>query len=245
MNESASSGNKPAGLNSGKALEYFHDFQTQRHVDLAKRASRLTVEVVERLIDAAQMAFGGQDGEQQLTVKYGRGSSIRQVHWDQVDMDRDEYSIELLPVSPIPSTFSGMIQGVEDSIARGLPPPPYAEQLMSDPNLWKVARIAMADADYVDSCIERLLDPSAEMPIVLDAQDLELTFDICRVELLNIVREGADPEVVYRFQDYMQSISDAMPKPPEAAPPTQPGGALQGAADMGLPTQVPPQGALQ
>ena len=97
----------------------------------------------------------------------------------------------------------------------------------------------MADADYVDAAIERLLDPAAPMPMVLDAQDLELTFDICRVELLNIVREGADPEVIYRFQEYMAQVADQMPAPPQAAPPQQPGGALQGAADMGQPGPAP------
>jgi hypothetical protein len=218
MNESATQGLATAGLNaSGTSRKWAHEFQTQRHVEVAKRVSRLTVAAVEALVDAAREAYSGEEGAEALAVRYSRGSSVRQVRWDQVDMARDEFTVELLPVSPVPSTYSGMVQQMEEAVARGLPPPPYAQQLLADPNLWKAARIAMADADYVDHVIERLLDPDEELPLVLQAQDLELTFDICRTELLNNVREGAPPEVIGRFDEYMQQVADEMP-PPTAGP---------------------------
>jgi hypothetical protein len=238
MNEAAAQGMKPGGLNSGKALQAFHDYGTLRHVDLAKRVSRLSVDVAERLIDVCRIAFGGAGGEDTLAVTYGRDSSIRQVRWDQVDMERDEFTVELLPVSPIPTTYSGMIQQMEDALTRGLPPPPYAEQLLADPNIWKVARVAMADADYVDDLILRLLDPNEEPPLVLDEQNKELSFDMCRVELLNQVREGAPAEVIWRFQEYLADLADAMQPPPPNDP-------MVAAAMPGMPVPPGPPGASE
>ncbi len=234
MNQEASQGMSSAGLNaSGVSRKWAAEIQTARHVEIVKRVSRLTVDAVEQLIDVARVAYSGAEGEEMLTVRYSRGSSVRQVRWDQVDMDRDEYVVELLPVSPIPTTFSGQVQQVEEMVARGLPPPAYATQLLNNPDVWKAARIAMADADYVDHLVERLLDAATELPMVLPAQNLELTFDICRIELLNAVREGAPPEVVERIDSYMELVADEMPPPmpgpmgpPAGPPPGAPPGPL-------------------
>lgn len=223
MNQESSTGMSEAGLNaSGVSRKWAAELQTARHVDVVKRVSRLTVDSVRGLIDAARMAYSGAEGEEMLTVRYSRGSSVRQVRWDQVDMDRDEYVVELLPVSPIPTTFSGQVQQIEEMVARGLPPPAYATALLSSPDVWKAARIAMADADYVDHVIERLLDAATDLPMVLQAQNLELTFDMCRVELLNAVREGAPPEVVERIDQYMEMVADEMPPPLPPGPPMAP-----------------------
>jgi hypothetical protein len=131
-----------------------------------------------------------------------------------------------------------MIQQMEDALTRGLPPPPYAEQLLADPNIWKVARVAMADADYVDDLILRLLDPNEEPPLVLDEQNKELSFDMCRVELLNQVREGAPAEVIWRFQEYLADLADAMQPPPPNDP-------MVAAAMPGMPVPPGPPGASE
>lgn len=206
MTQDAASSQKPAGLNSGRAQLVHFDMQSMRHIDLSKRYQAFVVDVVERLLDVASLLDA--EGEASWSVPTRR-SDASMVRWSEVGEDRDSFQVRLRPVSPIPTTEAGQQQQVEDIIARGDAPASYTEALFADPDLWKVRRRATADADFIDHLVERLLYPeTGPVPPVLDAMDLEGCVDILRAELLDAVREGADPETVARLDGYIQEVAD-------------------------------------
>lgn len=254
MDQGAASSQKPAGINSGRALLYFHDFQSQRYVDFEKRLGRHVVEVVDRCLQAARRLT---EADPSWTVRYAKGSVVRDIDFADVDMDRDQYVLELEEVSPVPDTFAGRLQQLEQDAAEGRIPQEYLASVREDPDTWWMARrSARADIDYVEWLIDALLDPDAPEPALLDEMDPQLAQDSLRSEVLNATVAGYDPSVVSRLQGYLarivadqaakaeqqaaQAQNPQAPGSPPAAqggPPAAPGPGAPPAGPPGQPTQ--------
>lgn len=240
MDESGASSTKPAGIDSGVALRYYHDFQSQTFVDLIKRYGRHACDVTARLIDEARRMAADTEDDQEFSfaVRYRRGSVVREIDWSDVDMDEDSFLLELEEVSPVPDTPAGRIQQLQEDLAAGRVSPEYYTQLVEDPDRWFAERTeGQADADFVEDLIERLQDPDAPMPRILDQMDKPLAAARLRTELLTAVRTDDDLTVVERLDRFLTDLVASMEPPPApAAGPTgsppapgSAGGAPQGA----------------
>ncbi len=184
MDEGAASQQRPAGLNSGRALQFYHDFQSLRYADLSKRLAQHVLDTVERIIDAARRLAGADQSEEDgtdrrpgWTVRYARGSETREIAWSEVDMDRDAFVIELEEASAFPDTLAGRMQQVEQDAAEGRVAPEALAQLRLDPDLEARWDRQAADADFVDWLVERLLGEQA----------LEITDTLVRTGAIDLI----------------------------------------------------------
>lgn len=217
MDEGAASSQRPAGLNSGRALQFYHDFQSLRYADLSSRIGDHVLGIVERTIDAARRLHSAevdrdQDDEESTdrsggwTVRYASNSETRQISWDEVDMDRDAFVIELEEASAFPDTLAGRMQQVEQDAAEGRVDPTVLAQLRLDPDLEARWDRTSAQADYTDWLVEKLSDPEEEMPEFLDelgAADIDSILDALRAELKRAIMATEEPAVIERLRDYI------------------------------------------
>lgn len=244
MDEASASGAQASKLSSGRAILFQHDMQTQRYVDYTKRIGRHVAGVVERILDAARRL---SEDDPSWTVRYSKGSIVRQIDWADVQMDRDEYVIELEEVSPVPDTFAGRMQQAEQDAAEGRVSQEWFAQLRQDPDLWRNRfQSARADADYVDSVIDDLLDPSLPMPRLLDEAPRQILTDALRTEILNAVVQKEDPAAIERLQRFAEMVvadsqMDQTPQGPAPGGVMMPTGQqLLGGGGQGGPPQGPP-----
>ena len=220
IDESAVGSQRPAGVDSAIAMRTYHDFQSQVYVDVMKRIGQLAVDVIERLIDGASVAFGSGTGSINWSVRYARGGSSDEVSWADVDMDRDAFVIELEEVSPVPDTFAGRLQEVEEDAAAGRIPAEYLTRLREDPDRWWMERCnAREDVDYVDWLVERLTDPNVEPPPLMDEMDMNMAIDRIRREVLSCVRSNRPSEVIDRLQDYASQVASRISSMKPSEPP--------------------------
>lgn len=229
MDEQSASSQRPAGINSGRAILYFNDFQTQRHVDLAKRYGRFIVDVVDRLLDGcARLDGDGNGGDPDGSPSEGKAfHPAIKLNFSDVQMDRDSFVLELEEVSSVPDTFAGRLQQMEQDVSEGRLPPDYLLQMRQDPDLERRWDAAMADGEFVDWAIEELLDDRNPMPPVLDEMDLQLAADRLRAEVQRSVMARADDIIVERLRSYAADVADAIAErqpPPQAPGPQQPEG---------------------
>lgn len=210
MSESASSSQRPAGVNSGRAILFFHDFQTRRYVDLVKRYSRFTIDVVERLLDRAdelharvtEDGTAGDTGDDESEAP----APEDRLSWSKVRMDRREYNLRLETVSAVPRSYAGREQRIEQLIAQGQMPEGYWTEFLSDPNAWKAEHRAAAQAEHIEWLLERLTDPDGEMPELSDKLDLGMALEVLGGEVLTLIRKGADRETIDRVEDFYDTI---------------------------------------
>ena len=242
MDESGASSQKPAGIDSGVALRYYHDFQSQTFVDLIKRYGRHVVDVTDRIIDEARRMSADDDaadGDSSWTVTYRKGSVVREIDWADVNMDEDTFMLELEEVSTTPDSPAGRVQQLQEDLAAGRITQEYYTQFVEDPDRWFAERMeGQADADFVEDLIERLQDPDCEMPRIIDQMDVPLAMSRLRQEILNAVRCDDDPEIVARLDRFLSELvatQEAQPSAQPSAPPASPNG--QPASPMGSPAQ--------
>lgn len=206
MDEASAGSSQASKLSSGRAILFQHDMQTQRYVDYTKRIGQHVADVIERVLDAARRL---SEDDPSWTVRYSKGSIVRQIDWAKVDMDRDMYVIELEEVSPVPDTFAGRMQQAEQDAAEGRVSQEWFAQLRQDPDLWRSRfQSARADADYVDAVIDDLLDPDLPMPRLLDEAPRQLMIDALRTEILTAVVQGEDPRAVERLQRFASMVAE-------------------------------------
>lgn len=224
--ESAVSGQKPAGIQSGVALLHYHEFATKRYVDFVKRLGTATCDVAYSLIDRA----ADMEDCDSWTARYAKGSVIRELRYSDVAMDRSDFVISLQEVSPIPDSFSGREQLIAQMQADGTLPQGYLQRMVEDPDVVRANIIASADADLAESVIERLLDQEAGDPPLDDNMNVDLVTDVVRASLMSSIANGLDDMTLDRHRDYLHALKDlkdslSAPPVPQLSPsPTVPGG---------------------
>jgi hypothetical protein len=257
MDEGAASQQAPAQYASGRALQYYHDFQSLRYSDLTDRLGRHVLGIVERVIDAARRLHAGGDGTQGnrtsaegtdrdpgWEVRYARGSETRTIRWSEVDMERDAFVIELEEASAFPDSLAGRMQQIEQDAAEGRIPPDELVQKRLDPDLESHWDRQAAAADYVDWLVERLTDPGLPVPRHLEeaGQSVrDLIVDELRAEVMRSEVAREDREVIERLEQYLaEEVALSAPPPPDSQTPGL-APALPTGAEAGAP---PPPGAM-
>lgn len=103
LSELWASSEKPAGLNSGRALNEMNDITSTRFLDIAQMLDAWYVEVARSCISLASSIDGFKvpiNGEW--------------IEWSDIELSEDEYDLTIAPVSLVPDSAPGTIQRILD-----------------------------------------------------------------------------------------------------------------------------------
>lgn len=146
---------KPAGLNSGKALRETVDIETDRfqlqgqaYEDLALQLALLSVSVARDIY---------KDGED-LSVKVPGRRFISTVDWKDVDMDDDEYVMQIFPVSKLPSDPEGRLETIQELMQAGIIDPQAGRRLLDYPDLDAEENLSNAQLDYLHQILDAVVE---------------------------------------------------------------------------------------
>lgn len=232
MSEQAASSQRPAGVNSGRAIEFFHDYQTKRFYDLVARFGTFYASCVDRLLDRAEELHApvddgdGSDGDGTGEEPTGDDG----LSWSQVRMDRRDFVISLEQVSSVPRTYAGRMQRIEQMIAQGMIPPGYWADYIRDPNAWRAEHRAASQSEHLDWLMSELEDEARPVPELSDKLDMALATEVLTGEVLTLIRKGADREIIDRVEDFLDLVVQAQKR-------------LQGQAAAEQAAMQPPTGA--
>ena len=159
INEMQSQGQKPMGLDSGKALREYNDTGATRQIlhgqdvenqteDAGKIVFHLAKKLAEVSPDFAANALGAR--------------SYERISWKDVEGDAKDVRFRTNPVSALSSTTSGRIQDVTDLIKGGLLPPEEVQgglglELLNFPDLEKVVTMETANRELVEMQVDGAL----------------------------------------------------------------------------------------
>lgn len=152
---------KPAGLNSGKALREYNDLETERFMSVAQRYEKVFLDAGKIMIDMAKELDEQLDGEYAVKVK---GSKfLKTIKWKEVDMSEDQYVMSLFPTSALSSTPAGRLQDVQELIQAGFVSKEDAMKLLDFPDLQSFYNYETAPGEDIDMVIEKIVDDSNYM----------------------------------------------------------------------------------
>lgn len=155
VSQLAASNQKPQGLDSGKALRAYEDNQIQRFQTVAQMYEKFFVELANIGTSVAKKAY---EEEGNLSVKVPGKRFIETIDWKDVDMENDEYMLQIYPVSKLPNDPEGRLATVQEMMQGGLISPEVGKRLLDYPDLEAEENLANSSIDYLHKILDEMVE---------------------------------------------------------------------------------------
>jgi hypothetical protein len=146
---------KPAGLNSGKALREFNDIESERFIIVGQSWEKFFMDTAKQMIGCAREIY---KKDPEFSVKVKGKKFLDTIKWAEVDLDEDQYIMQMFPTSMLPQEPAGRLETISEMIASGMIDPETGAELLDFPDIEQAANLKMAARsvvrDYVDQIVE-------------------------------------------------------------------------------------------
>ena len=225
---------KPAGIESGKALRTILDVESRRFAQVMRQRERYYLRCAESAIRLGKQLY--KSGSSDYKTYYRARDFVQTIKWQDVDMDRDDYVLQMYPTNLLPSTPAGRLQLVEELMASELISREQGLELLEFPDVEKFQSLANASIREIDMILERALYEGEYIP---PERYMHLQHGVRRAQqLLSFSKTMGAPEE--RRNLLIQWIMDAEDLLTPAPAPEMPPGP---APTDGAP-ELPPQGEV-
>jgi hypothetical protein len=198
------------------------------HIDLIKVALGIVREIVGDQDNAA--ADGKKAKKSGYVVSTPGKKGLTKVDWKDVKADEDEYVLEAMPASPIPTTPEGLVAFGDRMIELGAWKPQQLAGYMQDLDADGQVNRDMAKQRNLEKIFEGLLYDKASAAMPDEFTDFAMAMDIGLNYLAQGEDDGVDEKKLERVRRYLRRVK-ALTK------------AAQGAA-QGQPSQPAPAGQV-
>lgn len=161
VSQLSASNQKPLGLDSGKAMRIYDDMQVQRFQTVAQQYEQFFVDLAKVTVAVARKAYE-EAGE--LTVKVPGKRFIQTIDWNEVNLDNDQFNLQIYPVSKLPQDPEGRLQTIQEMMQAGLITPDAGKRLLDYPDLEAEENLANASLDYLHSILDKMVDDGEFTP---------------------------------------------------------------------------------
>ena len=255
ISELSASAKKPAGLDAAVALREFNDIESERFLLEGRAYEQMYMDLMELSLEMIR-----RNGGKGYKVRLPNKRFLVEIDWKDINLERDQYVLQMFPVSSLPGTPSARLQRVEELRAGGYIEMPTAKRLLNFPDIDAEMNLANSAADDVDACISMILDDAQpKMPVIEVYQNLDLIIERATTNYLYAKHHNCDEQRLDMLRQYIDEAvaqktkmlePPPMPMPPPGmAPPGAPGMAPPGAppavnntntVNMPLQPTVPP-----
>jgi len=239
--ELAASSLKPAGLNSGRALQVYNDVQSRRFIAFERAYEQLYVDLAKWMV-TLHAEIAEEDPSHEVLVSDGP-SRTNTIHWQDINLEEGRYRARVFPASAFPTNPAAKIQVMQEMLAAGvIDQQSFYELALDVPDLESVRNRIVAPIELIHKRLSTMLyentylPPEPTMDLALALR--ETTLAIQRAELDNIPEERV--ELLRQFLTHVQLLqAAAMPPAPPMMPPVPMSPDMLAAGPGGAPP-VPP-----
>jgi hypothetical protein len=253
ISELAATSKKPAGLNSGRAIIEFQDAETERFALIGQELERFYLDIADQQIDIAK-EIHDRDGEYAVVSQAGR--EVELIEWDEVQLERDKFLMQVYPVGFLPQTPAGKWEVVAQMMEAGFLGKDEAGTLLDYPDLDAITSLQNSPIHYAELVVELILDkgqfvaPDPHSNLLLNVKIA--TFALLRGQLNNVPENRLEMLRQY-INDANNLLSSGAPDqgvlppgelPPEEGAPISPQAGLE-EAQLAEPGQQPQPEGIQ
>jgi hypothetical protein len=242
--------NKPPGIEHAPALQFLSDLESVRQHPRFRAWESFYVQNSRCIIDCIRMLA---EHVPDYEVMWGEDKELKRIAWKEVDLAEDRYRITTWPTNLLPSTPGAKMARLVDMVKNGFLPPqkallalasdyPDIEALLGDANAF------VRNIQEKLNALEKDGDVDRSMPHSL--LDLELAKTMVKERMNAAEADGADQEVLDRFETWYDDVDQLLALGAQAAaaqalppPGMEPGAAPPPMPPEGGPPALPPGGA--
>jgi hypothetical protein len=199
---------KPAGLDSGKALREFNDLETERFMSVAQRYEKTFLDAAKIMIHLAKEIA---EDTKNFSVKVKGKKFLRTIKWKEVDMDEDQYVMTVFPTSALSSTPAARLQDVQELIQAGFVSKEDAMRLLDFPDLQAFYNYSTASGEDIMNLIEGFIEegkyqtPEPFQNLVYGREKMQMAY-------LHFKANNAPDEKLELFRRWIQEADDLLRK---------------------------------
>jgi hypothetical protein len=245
---------KPAGLDSAPSQREFIDIEDTRLVALGQRwewfhldLGRLFIEETKALEEKRQEAIDKDEDVPEYAVRYHDRHGLEELKWSDVQLEEDEYVMQMFPTSSLPTTPAARKAAVQDMWQAGWIDARESRRLLDFPDLEQSSNVAFAAYEDIEAQLVRITEKGEYEPPE-PYQDLNLAIPRFQSEYLRCRAKGLPEKRLEMLRKWMdaakqmldQEKADAAPPPPSAGVLPAPGAGMvqPGMAPQGTPVPM-------
>lgn len=235
---------KPGGITAAKALQTLDDVETERFTPLGHAWEELHMDLTNHLIDLCKEINSEYPGYN-VRAPLKRYSLV--IDWDDVDMERDAFIMQIFPTALLAKTPAARLQQVQDLFQAQVIDRAMFLRLLDAPDINAEEDLESAAREVADQQIEFILD--ADNPLAPESKQWvepfqDVVYALHRAQAhYNLARiQGYSNPYLAALRDYMSQSKRLLdmqnpPPPPPQAPPTAPTGGVGPTPMQGMPQQ--------
>lgn len=205
---------KPAGLNSGKALREYNDIESDRFMVVGQAYEKMFLDLAKLTVWKAKEIYG-EDKSYKVVVPQKKFTET--IDWVDIDLEEDEYMMKIFPVSSLPNDPAGRLQTVQEYAQAGFLSPRQARRLLDFPDLEQVEDLASAAEDCLHQSLEKIVEEGIYTPPE-PFDDLQLAHELGLEYYAQGKSNGLEPEKLEMLRRFMDQVTylkaKAMPQAP-------------------------------
>jgi hypothetical protein len=212
---------KPAGLNSGKALDTYNDIESERFVLLGQAYEEFHINAFMATYHECKKIA---EVEPSFSVLSESPFGIERMDWNDVNIDEGNFLVKPYPVSALPQQPEARFQYLQAQLEAGMISPEEFAELNDMPDLRTAMQMKYASYFAAKDNVELIMngDPAVS-PEKYDNVDVALKV---AVNSYLFSRQRKAPEDrLQALRDYIDELQTLVPPPPPPAMPP-PAGAL-------------------
>lgn len=159
VSQMTASAQKDPGVTAAVAMRTLNDIQGVRFLPRARAYEQAFVELGRQIIARVrELVAAGKFP----AARWPGKSFVRTIEWDQADLDADKYELRLASVNAMSRDPALVLQVAQELRDRGEIGKETFLQMVGLPDLDHLLSQETAETQYVDDCVERMLDAESD-----------------------------------------------------------------------------------
>lgn len=152
---------KPAGLDSGKALREYNDIESERYAEVAQNWEQLHLDLADAIILHSQEV--AEQGGPTIVLSPEKFGALK-IDFKKIKLKGSEYIMQVYPTSMLPKTPAGRLAYVQEMLGAQLLTPEEGLQLLEFPDTAELIENKNAYIDDIRYTAQQIIEDSIYNP---------------------------------------------------------------------------------
>ena len=224
VSRTAASGQKPAGLSSGRAQLVYADTVAKRFTNAYRNYQHFFREVAQEVV-----AVSAEIAERHPGWGVKSQSLNKTIRWADAFLREEQYVIKLAPSNRLADDPAAKMEYAEKLLGTQMVSPDVGRRLLQNPDIKAEYELEDSRYNFVMSSTTSILEDGkyVQPDELMTVPELEQSIDLVRkVRWSNMLKRGVPKDRIFLLETWIQQASDVLErKKAEAAPPPPPPGA--------------------
>lgn len=155
VSQMSASSVKPTGIDSGKALREYNEVESERFAVVSQNYEATFLCTARQYVDLSRELYLNHEVDTHVSAESKK--FLEKIKWSDIDLEHDQYQMQMFPTSMLPHTPAGRLQWIQELINEQFIPREYGMKLLDFPDIDAYTAIANAPLDNLLDTLDDII----------------------------------------------------------------------------------------